>query len=271
MIDSTRKSLVRIKLHHHTGTIILNRPERRNALDCALIADLSQALSDLQKQRSCRVVILMGAGSAFCAGTDLAEIDAIADQSDALVRWQQDLMQLRDLVEKMLRFPKPIIAAASGDTVGAGVGLLLASDLVVAATSATIALTEPRRGLVAGIVTPLLAFRVGASAAARLLLTSERVDATEAHRLGVFHELVDEDLVWARAVEWSEECIAGAPQALMMTKKLLNETIGEHLSTMLTAGTATSAAARTTEAAHEGVKAFLEKREPDWDSILRDP
>ena len=267
MIDSARKSLVRIKLHHHTGTIILNRPEQRNALDSALLADLSQAFSDLQKQRSCRVVILTGAGSAFCAGTDLAEIDAIAGQKDALVRWQQDLMQLRDLLEKMLRFPKPIIAAVSGKTVGAGMGLLLASDLVVGASNATLALTEPRRGLVAGIVTPLLAFRAGASAAARLLLTSETIDAAEAHRLGLFHELVEEDLVWARAVEWSNECIAGAPQAVMMTKKLLNETLGEHLSTLLTAGTATSAAARTTEAAREGVTAFLEKREPDWDSL----
>ncbi|MCG8583627.1 MAG: enoyl-CoA hydratase/isomerase family protein [Pirellulales bacterium] len=270
MIDTTRKSLIRIKLHEQTGTIILNRPDRRNALDTALIADLSQALSDLQKQRSCRVIIITGAGTAFCSGTDLNEIDAAATQGDAFERWQRDLVELRDLVEKMLRFPKPIIAAVNGDTVAAGMALLLASDLVLAADSASLALSEPRRGLVAGLVAPLLSFRVGAGTASRLLLTGQTMEAPEAHRIGIVHELIEHDLVWARAVEWAGECVASAPEALMLTKKLLNETVGEHLTTLLTAGAAISAAARTTDAAREGVKAFLEKREPDWESLLRD-
>jgi methylglutaconyl-CoA hydratase len=270
MIDSTRKPLIRIKLHEQTGTIILNRPEQRNALDTALVADLSQALSDLQKQRSCRVVIITGAGTAFCSGTDLAEVDAVAEQSDALSRWQQDIVQVRNLIEKMLRFPKPIIAAVNGDVVASGMALLLASDLVLAADSATLALTEPRRGLVAGLVAPLLAFRVGAGTASRLLLTAQTLDAQEAHRIGIVHELIEHDLVWARAVEWAGECVASAPEALLLTKKLLNETIGEHLTTLLTAGVAVSASARTTDAAREGVKAFLEKREPDWDSLHRE-
>ena len=270
MVDTTRRSLIRIKLHERTGTIVLNRPERRNALDSALIADLSQALSDLKKQRSCRVVIITGAGSAFCAGSDLAEIDAVAQQGDALERWQRDLVQVRDLIEKMLRFPKPIIAAVNGDAVASGMALLLASDLVIAADTANLALSEPRRGLVAGLVAPLLAFRVGAGTASRLLLTSQTLAAVEAHRIGIVHELIDHDRTWARAVEWAGECVASAPESLMLTKKLLNETVGEHLTTLLTAGTAVSAAARTTDAAREGVSAFLEKREPDWDSLHRD-
>jgi methylglutaconyl-CoA hydratase len=164
----------------------------------------------------------------------------------------------------MLRFPKPLIAAVNGPAVAGGVGLVLGCDVVVAAADAQIGLPEPRRGIVAGIVAPLLVFRVGASQAANLLLTARMMAAADAHRIGLVHELVGQDLVWARAQEIAGEIAKSAPEALQLTKRLLNETIGEHLSTLLTAGAADSATARTTEAAREGLAAFLEKREPKW-------
>jgi methylglutaconyl-CoA hydratase len=107
-------------------------------------------------------------------------------------------------------------------------------------------------------------FRIGASHAANLLLTARTIDANEAHRIGLFHEIVASDLVWARAQEIAGEIAQSAPESLQLTKRLLNETIGEHLETLLTAGAADSATARTTEAAREGLAAFLEKREPKW-------
>jgi methylglutaconyl-CoA hydratase len=109
-----------------------------------------------------------------------------------------------------------------------------------------------------------LAFRIGAGHAARLLLTSTLIPAAEALRIGLFHEIVSADLLWPRAVELSKLCARGAPEALQLTKRMLNETIGEHLSTLLAAGAAASATARTTEAAAEGLAAFAEKREPKW-------
>jgi enoyl-CoA hydratase/carnithine racemase len=270
MIDSPRQSPIRLKLHNETGTIILNRPERRNALDSGLVAELLQVLDDLRKQRSCRAVIITGAGTAFCAGADLAEIDAAAGQGDSMERWQQDLIRQRDVVEQLLRFPKPVVAAVNGPARGVGLALVLASDLVLAADRANFSACESRRGLVAGLAAPLLAFRVGGGAAARLLLAGQTLEADEAHRVGLVHEIVEHDLVWARAVELAGQCAAGAPQALLLTKKLLNETIGEQLSALLSAGAAMSAAARTTDAAREGVRAFLEKRDPDWNSLFRD-
>jgi methylglutaconyl-CoA hydratase len=114
------------------------------------------------------------------------------------------------------------------------------------------------------MVAPLLVFRVGASQAANLLLTARIIEPTEAHRIGLFHEVVKGDFVWARAQEIAGEIAASAPESLQLTKRLLNETIGEHLGTLLTAGAADSATARTTEAAREGLAAFLEKREPKW-------
>lgn len=255
---------IRLKKHPPSGTIILSRPEKRNALTRELLGEIHQAFDDFHQERSVRAVILTGAGSAFCAGMDLEEMKAASQAANALELWHEDAVVYRDLVEMMLRFPKPIIAAVNGPAMAGGVGLVAASDLVVASPEARLGLPEPRRGLVAGMVGPLLAFRVGGAHAARLLLTAEPIEASEAHRIGLYHEIVDTDSVWARANELAAVCAKSAPESLQMSKRLLNETIGEHLSVLLSAGAAMSAAARTTEAASEGLAAFLEKREPRW-------
>ncbi len=257
-------ALVEVKVHLPSGTIILNRPEKRNALTRALLAELHQALVDLHQEKRVRAIILTGAGSAFCAGMDLVEMQETAKSENAQEQWHHDAVQYQELLELMLRFPKPIIAAVNGPAIAGGLGLVLAADLVVCAKSAVMGLPEPRRGIVAGLVSPLLAFRVGAAHAARLLLTAENIDATEAHRIGLAHELVDHDTVWARAHALAGEVAKGSPEALQLTKRMLNETIGETLFTQLSAGAAASATARTTDAATEGLAAFLEKREPKW-------
>ena len=258
--------LVKLHVHEHVGTLILNRPEKRNALSRALLADLQEGLFDLHLERRVRAVIITGSGSAFCAGMDLQEMLATSETPEAAAQaqWQEDAMNYRDLVESMLRFPKPLIAAVNGPALAGGAGLMLACDLVVAGDTATFGLPEPRRGIVAGVVAPLLTFRVGAGRAAYLLLTSQTISAADAYRYGLFHELIGTDQVWARSVQLAAECAAGAPESLQLTKRLLNETIGESLGSQLSTGAAASATARTTEAAVEGLKAFVEKRPPVW-------
>jgi methylglutaconyl-CoA hydratase len=255
---------VLVKKNLPSGTIVLNRPDKRNALSRQMLADIAQALDDLHQERKVRAVILTGAGTAFCAGMDLNEMQETSQQPDALLQWHNDAVQYRELIDKMLHFPKPIIAAVNGPAVAGGVGLMLASDIVIAAEEASVGLPEPRRGIVAGMVSPLLVFRVGASHAANLLLTARMIEAFEAHRVGLYHEIVKSDFVWARGQELAGEIAKSAPEAIQLTKRLLNETIGEHLGTLLSAGAADSATARTTEAAREGLAAFLEKREPKW-------
>jgi len=255
---------VMVKVNIPSGTIVLNRPDKRNALSRQMMTDIAQALDDLHQERKVRAVILTGAGSAFCAGMDLAEMQETSNQPDAFMQWHRDAIQYRELIDQMRRFPKPIIAAINGPVVAGGVGLLLASDIVVAAQEAKFGLPEPRRGIVAGMVAPLLVFRVGASHAANLLLSARMIEPAEAHRIGLFHEVVSADLVWARAQEIAGEIAQSAPESIQLTKRLLNETIGEHLETLLAAGAADSATARTTDAAREGLAAFLEKRQPKW-------
>ena len=255
-----------VKVTGAVGTIVLNRPERRNALTRSMLSQLAEALGDLHMEKRVRAIVVTGAGPAFCAGMDLLEMQATAMLPDdqKVQEWGESAETYREVVQQMMELPKPIIASVNGPAVAGGAGLVLASDVVVASPTAQFGLPEPRRGIIAGIVAPLLAFRAGAGTAARLLLTSLLISADEAHRLGLYHELIDENRLWARCVQLGEECAAGAPEALQLTKRLLYETIGEQLATQLTVGAAMSATSRTTEAAQEGLAAFVEKRPPKW-------
>jgi len=257
-------SLLRLSIHEHTATVVLNRPEKRNALNRALLAELQQMFEDLHQERRVRAVVLTGAGPVFCAGMDLGEMQETSEAVNAAELWHADAAAYRDLVEYMLRFPKPIIAAVNGPAIAGGAGLVLASDFVVAAEGATFGLPEPLRGIVAGLVSPLLAFRIGGGHAARLLLTAQTIATAEAHRIGLFHEVVGPDALWPRATEIAAQCAKCAPPALLQTKRMINEVIGEQMLIQLGAGAAASATARTTEEAREGLAAFLEKREPKW-------
>jgi len=247
-----------------SGTIILDRPEKRNAIGRNLLADLTEAFNDFMQELSVRAVVLTGAGDAFCSGTDLAEIQATSQSPDCMAKWHEETRQMKELIETMLRCPKPIIAAVNGPAVGFGTALMLAADLVVAAESATIGFPEAQRGLSSGFTAPLLSFRLGAGPASNLLLTGRTLSAADACQRGLVHEVVADDLVWARSNEIAAVCAAGSREAHQMTKQLINETIGETMLTQLSIGAANTAAARTTDSAKEGIAAFLEKRAPDW-------
>ena len=255
---------IRIRKHVPSGTIVLQRPQKRNALSRWTMLQLKQAFEDLHLEKRVRAVILTGAGSTFCSGVDLQEVHDSSRQSDAHQQWHDDAVQYKELLETMLLFPKPIIAAVNGPAVGAGAGLVLASDIVIATPEAQFGLPEPRRGLVAGLVAPLLTWRIAVGPAANLLLTARMIEADEAHRWGIYHELTATDTIWARAHQLAETCAESAPESLQLTKRMLNETIGEQLGTQLSAGAAATATARTTDAAREGLAAFLEKRGPNW-------
>lgn len=261
---SNHSPLVKIHVHESTGTLILNRPEKRNALTRVLIAELMQAIEDLRCERRVRTVVLAGSGSAFCAGMDLNEMQDTAKDPNAAELWREDAAAYRDLLEAMLRLPKPIIATVSGPAVAGGAGLVLACDIVLAAPEAKFGLPEPKRGIVAGLVAPLLAFRLGAGRAAYLLMSAQLIEAEVAHQIGIYHELMPGDQLWPRAHQLAGEIAQCAPEAMLLTKRMLNETIGEQLATQLAAGAAVSATARTTDSAAEGLTAFLEKREPKF-------
>ena len=255
---------VKTRKHVPSATIFLDRPDRRNALSPQIIRGLHQALEDILQERTVRAVILIGAGDVFSSGSDLHEIHNSLSDADALEKWHSDARAFQELIELMLRFPKPIVAAINGQVIGSAAALMLAADIVVAGENATVFMPESKRGLVSGIAAPLLAFRIGAGPTTRMLLSGFKMDSAAAIQAGLFHEVVADDLVWARSQALCEELAKGAQQSHQMTKRMINETIGEELFTQLSIGAANTATARTTEAAKEGVTAFVEKREPEW-------
>jgi enoyl-CoA hydratase/carnithine racemase len=244
-----QSDLIVVKVVDCAGTIIINRPDHGNLITRMMLRQLGEALHDLYYEKAVRAIILTGAGDSFCSGIDLEEMRDMGTVEASLPsdqqQWGEDAGTYRDLLLQMLETTKPIIAAVNGPAHSAGAGLVAASD-------------------VAGVVAPLLCFRLGAGHAARLLLTAAKIGADEAFRLGVFHELVPNEKLWARGMLLAAECAAGSPECMQLTKRLLTETAGEQLATQLAAGAVMQATSCTTEAAREGIAAHLEGRMPEW-------
>lgn len=264
-----QSELIEVKVNDCAGTIIINRPEHENRLTRLMIALLSDALDDLYREKKVRAIILTAAEDVFCAGMELSELqieDASSQEPTDLEdeTWGNDAAAFRDLLLRMLEITKPIIASVNGPALSAGAGLVAASDIVVASKEASFGVPDPKLGLVGGVVAPLVCHRLGVGQATRMMLTSEVLEAEEAHKFGIFHELLDSGQIWARANEIAKQCAEGAPEAIQLTKRLINETIGENLASQLTTGAIMQATACTTEAAQEGIAAFLEDRKPNW-------
>lgn len=259
-----QSDLIEVKVTDCAGTIIINRPDHGNRLTQLMMQQIVEALDDLYLEKKVRAIILTGAGDFFCEGHDWQEMQNDSDDPSVSPRWGEDAAIWRDLLLRMLEITKPIIASVNGPALSAGAGLVLACDLVVASTEASFGLPDARHGLVAGVAAPLLSHRLGAGQAARLLLTAITIDAEESHRIGLFHELCSTQKVWARAMELANESAVSAPEAIQLSKRLLNETVGEQLETQLAVGAAMRATSFTTESAQEGLAAYAEQRPPQW-------
>lgn len=246
------------------ATIILDNAATRNALSREMIADLKEGFDDLHREKSVRGVILTATGTTFCSGVDLKQWNEVSEGESPLEAWQEVTTELQELLETMLRFPKPIIACVDGAVLGAGLGLVFASDLVVTTPKATYSSFAAKHGLVSGLVAPLIQFRLGAAVASRLLFHGSPVNSEEAYQWGIAQYLVGSDHVWAKGNEIVQEVAKTSPEAIQMTKRLVNEMVGESTWTHLVSGAAVSATVCNTEAAKEGLKAFAEKREPKY-------
>ena len=179
--------IVKVRVDGHSGTIVLNRPESRNSRRRGRCWRKSSKhfRTCIRSERFARSSCT-GNGPCFCAGLDLREMHETAQTDGPEMQWHEDALHYRELIQAMLQYPKPIIASVNGATFAGGTGLVLAADIVIAAESSRFAVSAPRRGLVAGMVAPLLEFRIGGGHAALLLLTSREIDSQTAFRMGIF-------------------------------------------------------------------------------------
>jgi len=248
--------------------IAVNRPAKRNALTRSLLADFLAALKSIPDET--RLVILSSRGAVFCAGMDLREMEQAAAESNPAEIWKQDAQLYRDVVETLFCLACPTLCLVQGPVLAGGVGLVLACDLVVAAESARFELPEPKRGITASIVLPLLRYRVGNGPAGFFLLSGLHLSAQDAMRFGLVHRMVPDAQLDSVRDELSDSIRQCAPLALQSTKRQLNQQFVATLRQEWDVAMKISAEARGLPEAREGLQAFLEHRLPNWVSTKED-
>jgi methylglutaconyl-CoA hydratase len=246
------------------GIVTLNRPERHNAFDDMMIAELSDALEMMAHETAVRVIVISSTGTSFCAGADLNWMQRAAGYS--LEENRHDAGELAEMLRRIADCPKPVIARVQGPAYGGGVGLIAACDMVIATFDARFALTEVKLGLIPAVISPHVIAAIGERYARRYMLTAEMFSAAEAYRIGLIHEMVADDVSLDEAVgEWVETLLKNGPQALAECKELIRSVAGRPLGPKVIEYTVDRIAnVRVSPEGQEGLGAFLQKRKPNW-------
>jgi len=242
-------------------TITLNRPERRNAMTAEMQTEMIEALEETAAG-NCRVLMLTGAGEAFCSGLDLSELQAM--QSKTAADHRTDAERIARLFLAIRELPIPSIAAVHGPAIAGGTGLAMACDFTLATPASKFGFTEVRIGFIPALVSAFLSLQVGEKRCRDLLLTGRLFDAAEAHQMGLVNEVVAHGELMTRAQALAEVLLANSPESLKATKELLVAQNRAWLDRAIVEALEANAASRQTADFREGVAAFLEKRKPAW-------
>ena len=252
------------EIDHGVGIITLNRADRHNAFDDAMINEISAAIDAMATDPDVRVVVFSSTGKSFCAGADLNWMKRMAGYTyDASL---EDSRALAEMFRRVRQCPKPTVARVQGSAYGGGVGLVAACDIAIAVFDAQFALTEVKLGLIPAVISPHVIAAIGERYARRFMLTAERFSAAEAYRIGLLHEIVNDASALDEALnEIVDALLANGPDALAECKKLIDAVAWRELSPDLIEDTAQRITRRrASNEGREGMSAFLEKRAPNW-------
>ena len=245
------------------ATVTLNRPDKHNAFDDTVIAELRAAFDDLACRDEVRAVVLASTGKSFSAGADLGWMKRMAryDYADNLA----DARLLAGMLQALYELPQPTIARVQGAAFGGAVGLVSCCDMAVASTRASFALSEARIGLIPATISPFVLRAIGERAARRYFTTAERFDAASAAQLGLVSEVVAEEELDAAVEQLLTALLANGPLAVRAAKALVADFGGRDISADLVEDSCTRIAAiRVSAEGQEGLGAFLEKRPAAW-------
>lgn len=256
---------IKFELTDGVALVTLNRPEALNATNDQLYRELSGLLRDLANNVEVGCVVLTGAGRGFCAGADVKSMDP---DMKPLARRKRHRWILSDVLLPLFNLEKPVIAAVNGPAVGAGFNLALAADIVIASEAAVFSQIFTRLALVPDLGGMYLLTRVvGLNKAKELCFTARKVDANEAHALGIVNRVVPADRLLAEALQLAKQIAAGPATSLAMIKMLLNKASTATLDQMLEYESFAQTIAYITPEHREGVLAFREKREPRFRDV----
>ncbi|MES2563156.1 MAG: enoyl-CoA hydratase/isomerase family protein [Pseudomonadota bacterium] len=258
----TDKVLIRID-DDGNSTVMLNRPQVHNAFDPEMVEALTTAFESLGADPQVRAIVLVGAGDSFCAGADITHMKASAQFTR-----QQNHEAARTaarMFHTIYTCPKPTIAAVRGAVRGGGCGLVCACDIAVATRTATFRFTEVKLGIIPAIISPYVIAAIGSRMSHRYMLTGEEMSCAEAYRIGLVHEIAEEEHLSAAVGALLGHLYTGGPAAISAIKALIPMVAHASIDDALIDETSNRIAKiRTTPEAQEGLSAFIEKRKPAW-------
>ena len=234
-----------------------------NAFDDNVIARLTRELRSLSEDDDVRVVVLGARGKSFCAGADVNWMTRMAEFSEA--ENLADASSLAELLYTLDSLAKPTIALVQGAAMGGGVGLICACDIAIATQSAFFAISEVRLGLIPSVISPFVINAIGESRSRRYFLTGERINAQEAQRIGLVHDVVPDEALAVRGETFINMLLEGGPKAQTESKALISAVHGKPIDQAMAVDLAKRIArVRVSEEGQEGMAAFKEKRKPNW-------
>jgi methylglutaconyl-CoA hydratase len=244
------------------ATVMLARPESRNALNAALIAEITRCFDELADDDNVRVVVFTGEGSSFCAGADIGYMrDTTRFSYEENL---EDARRLAGMYRAVDELPKPVVAKVRGAAIGGGAGLVAAADVAVAGEGTRFAFSEVRLGIAPATIAPFVVRKIGLSRARALFLTGERFGTREAREFGLIHDVSPGGDLDARTEHVVSLLLQGGPAAQAAIKGLLRQVAATEPMEALGLMTGLIADLRTGEEGQEGLGAFLQKREPYW-------
>lgn len=241
-------------------TIILARPDAKNAFNETMISELREVFSAIPD--AVRAVILTGEGSAFCAGADVNWMRDSAKHSEADNR--MDAARMEAMFRAIDECPAPVIGRVNGVALGGGMGLVACCDIVIAVDTAQFGFTEVRLGIVPAVISPYSLAKIGEKAARRYFLTGELFDAIQAHDIGLVHIVANESELDASVARVTEALLENGPKAVRTAKQLIREVTHMDRNEAREHTIGTIARVRTSAEGQDGLSAFLEKRKPGW-------
>lgn len=253
-----------LAIENNIATLTFNRPEKRNALNGEMIAEFLKILAELKENKNVGLLLITATGEHFCAGADLDWMLKISQLS--ATENYDDAQQLADLLHQLYFFPKPSIALVQGAVMGGGLGLLSACDIAFAAKNSVFCFSEVKIGLAPSMISPYVIAAIGERHAHYYFLTAERFDANEAYRIGLIQQICENTNLLSEGLKLAKRILQNSPHALSETKQLLRYVSKEKISAPLAQKTAEHLAnLRGSPDAQEGLQAFLQKRNPQWE------
>ena len=251
---------VRLTINGPVARIALTRPERKNAFDADLISQITAAARDIRP--SIRAVVLQSEGDTFCAGADVEWMRSMADYS--LEQNMADSTALAKMFRALYELEMPVVARVQGAAIGGGAGLVAVADLAIASTEASFAFTETRLGILPAVVSPYVVRRIGPARATALFVTGSRIDAKRAHEIGLVERVVEPSDLDAAVGRVLEAILSGGPKAVNAAKRLVREVESRPLDEVADLTVKRIADMRVSPEGQEGLRAFLERRDPHW-------